>query len=134
MGIFKKVFGICETSPPRDSDCWRFRDATIEIDLARAPELSQPGGAIRLEKNGLPKRILVIHGNDSQYHAFSNRCSHMGRRIDPAPGTSQMQCCSISQSTYDYSGTPMKGAAKEPLEKFRVGTVDGKLIIRLGKN
>ena len=40
-------------------------------------------------------RTLVVHGDDGTFHAFANRCRHMGRRLDPVPGTETVQCCSV---------------------------------------
>jgi hypothetical protein len=81
MNILKAILGICETKPPVDGGCWNCSGGRIEIDPSRAPELSKPGGAIRLEGQGLSERVLVLHGTDGKFHAFQNRCQHMGRRI-----------------------------------------------------
>jgi nitrite reductase/ring-hydroxylating ferredoxin subunit len=131
MGIFKRIFGICETRPPASKDCWRYADGKVEIELQSAPELAGKGGAIRLEGGGLPDRILVIHGNDGEYHAFINRCTHARRRIDPLEGTSEIRCCSVSKSTFDYSGKVISGAAKNPLPVLSVEVQDSRLIVTL---
>ena len=120
MGFFKMLFGICQTSPPVDEGCWKFADGKIEIQLDRIPELENPGGAIRLEGNGAPERVLVIHGRDGQFHAYKNRCTHAGRRIDPFKEEQLLRCCSISKSTFDYEGNVISGAAKKPLTPFKV--------------
>ena len=83
MGILKRIFGICDTKPPKDPKCWWFEDGKAIVDLSRARELSAGGGAIRLEDRGLPKRILVHRGADGEFRAYENICTHMGRRIDP---------------------------------------------------
>lgn len=57
MGLLKRVLGICRTRPPADRYCWKPGDGKIEVDLARAAELGQPGGAIRLDP--LPGEALV---------------------------------------------------------------------------
>ncbi len=129
MGFFKRLFGICETMPPADADCWGFSDGKIEITLDLAPELSKKGGAIRLEGKDLPERVLVIHGNDGLFHAFKNRCTHGGRRIDPFDDNQQIRCCSVSKSTFDYSGKVLSGAAKGPLATFKVEHTEGKLTV-----
>jgi nitrite reductase/ring-hydroxylating ferredoxin subunit len=130
MGFFKRLFGICETEPPADEDCWTYADGKLEVVLDKAPELSMKGGAIRLEGPYLPKRVLVVHGEDGQYHAFPNRCTHAGhRRIDPVPGEDKIRCCSVGKSTFDYSGQTISGSAKEPLEPLTLETERGKLVI-----
>lgn len=52
MGILKRILGICKTKPPSDTGCWDFKKGMVVMDLSRVPELSQPGGAIRLEGRG----------------------------------------------------------------------------------
>lgn len=131
MGLFKQIFGICKTKPPEYAGCWKYFRGKIELDWARVPELHKPGGAIRLEGRVLPERILVIYGIDGHFYAFKNRCTHMGRRLDPVAGTATVRCCSLSRSTFDYTGNVMSGPAKESLRKFRVETNKCKFIIWL---
>ncbi len=120
MKFLKRLLGICETPLPADNACWAYADRTIRLQLDRAPELARPGGAVRLEGKGLPKRVLVVHGGDGAYHAFGNRCTHMGRRMDPLAGNDRIECCSVSKSTFTYAGEPVGGAARKPLEVFPV--------------
>lgn len=129
MGLLKRIFGICETKPPSDARCWRYSGGKIEIQLDRAPELSNRGGAIRLEGKELPERVLILNGDDGNFHAFKNKCTHMGRRIDPVNGHGAVQCCSLSKSTFNYTGEMISGPAKGPLTSFKVESEDGKLII-----
>lgn len=129
MGFFKMLFGICQTASPADDGCWNFANGKIEVQLDRAPELENQGGAIRLEGNGSPERVLVIHGRDGQFHAYKNRCTHAGRRIDPFEGTDSLKCCSIFKSTFDYEGNVISGAAKKPLTPFKVEQGAGKLTV-----
>ncbi len=129
MGVFKRLFGICGTRPPADNQSWTYEGGRIEIDLNRTPELFVPFGAIRLEKKALPERILVFNGGDQQFHAIYNRCSHMGRRLDPLPDTQTIRCCSVLGSTYDYSGGVMSGPAKESVKTLPVMKSEDRLYI-----
>ncbi|OHB67266.1 MAG: (2Fe-2S)-binding protein [Planctomycetes bacterium RBG_13_63_9] len=132
MGFFQRLFGICQTRPPGDAGCWSAADGKIEIILDRTPELSRPGGAIRLEGPPLPQRVLVVHGRGGDFHAFPNRCTHAGhRRLDPLPGEDKIRCCSIGQSVFDYQGQRISGSARDPLEPLPVEVKDGKLVIAL---
>jgi nitrite reductase/ring-hydroxylating ferredoxin subunit len=130
--ILQRLFGIPATKKPRDNSCWTYSDSKLVIDLKSTPELSEPGGAIRLEGHGLPDRILVIRGNDGAYHAFSNRCKHMGRRLDPVPGDRTVQCCSVGKATYAYDGSVLFGPAKEAVKTLAVEISNGKLVVALG--
>lgn len=131
--IWQRIFGICATQKLQDEECWTYSEGLLTIDLSRVPELTQPAGAIRLEDNKLPERVLIVHGDDGRYYAFKNRCQHMGRRLDPAPDTETVQCCSISRSTYEYDGKVISGPAKEPLTIYPVDIDNGKLFVNLEK-
>lgn len=131
MSLFKRIFGICETPLPQDGGCWSLVGDRIEIDLQRAPELQETGQAIRLEGANLPERLLVLRGSDGKFHVFKNRCSHFGRRLDPVPGKQEVRCCSMGQSTYDYSGNVKSGSARDAVEIFAVRLDQDRLIIEL---
>jgi len=130
--IWQRLLGLPATPKPSDSECWAFSDGKIVIDLGAAPELQKPGGALRLEGKGLPLRLLVLHGEDGGFHAFRNRCTHLGhRRVDPVPGTRTIQCCSVNKSTYSYDGMTIRGPAPRPLTAYPT-TLDGqRLVIKL---
>jgi len=129
--IFQRLFGLCATQKPSDNQCWTLNDGKLEIDINRAKELNAPGSAIRLEGNNLPNRLLICHGTDGKYHAFINKCKHMGRRMDPVPETQTIQCCSVGKTTYDYNGKVLFGSAKKPLEKLTVEKFTDMIVIRL---
>jgi nitrite reductase/ring-hydroxylating ferredoxin subunit len=131
MGLLKRVLGICRTQPPTDRDCWKAGDGKIEVDLARAAELGQPGGAIRLEGGGLADRVLLLKADDGVFHAFVNKCSHAGRRLDPLPGEALVECCSVGKSRFDYTGERRSGSAKKAIKSLQVEAHEGKLIISL---
>ena len=131
MGFFKRLFGICDTKPPADSGSWKLDKGTLELDLGRVPELEGQGGAVRLEGDPLPSRVLVVHGQDGSFHAFENKCTHGGRRIDPLAGEEKIRCCSVGKSTFDYEGKRLSGSAKEDLKVLSVTKDEGSLKIRL---
>ena len=131
MGLFARIFGICKTDPPSDKGSWTFSDGKAEISLTRAPELSEPGNAVRLEGKGLSRRILVVRGNDGQFHAFENRCTHKGSRLDPVGPDEPLQCCSVGQSTFDLDGKVISGPAKETLSILQVEIETDRVIVFL---
>jgi nitrite reductase/ring-hydroxylating ferredoxin subunit len=129
LGFFNRLRGRCATAEPGDSGCWSYSDGQVRIDMARAPELSAPYGAVRLEGRGLPNRVLVVHCDDDRYRAVSNACTHGGRRLDPVPGTQTVQCCSLGRSTFDYDGRVLHGPAKGPVTWFAAKWEGDKLVI-----
>ena len=131
MGFLKRLLGICRTTPPADPDCWKPGDGKIEVNLAQAVELGKPGAAIRLEGSGLDDRVLVLKAEDGAFHAFVNKCTHAGRRLDPLPGAPLVECCSVGKSRFDYSGERLSGSAKKAIRPLQVEEQEGKLIISL---
>ena len=132
--IFQRLLGIPATRPPQDAGCWSRSGDRLTIELQRAPELDDPGGAIRLEATDLPERVLVFRGSDDAFHAICNRCTHGRRRVDLVPDDETLQCCSIGRSTFDYEGHSLAGPGRDPLTIFPVHTEDGKLIVELGSS
>jgi len=129
--FFQRLFGKPATKPPQDPGCWSYAGGTVSVDLKRAPELGEPGGAVRLEGAALPKRVLVFHGDDGEYHAFINQCTHAKRRLDPVPDSGTIQCCSISKSTYDYSGQSCHGPGKKAISGLSVSVEADQLTIKI---
>lgn len=131
MSIFTRIFGICKTQLPRDPDCWIYTRGLITVDAGKVPELESKGGAVRLEGKGMPQRVLLLHGEDGQIHAFKNKCTHRGgRRIDPVPGEERLMCCSVGKSVYNYEGRVQSGPAAVPLVTFPVEKSDDKIVIK----
>ena len=127
--ILQRIFGISATSKPANLECWSYSGGKLTVDLKKVPELEKPGGAIRLEGGTLPERVLVVHGENKQYHVFRNRCTHMGhRRLDLVPGTNTVQCCSVGKSTYDFDGKNVYGPAPEPVTTYPASVEGDKLI------
>ncbi|MFH0821184.1 MAG: Rieske (2Fe-2S) protein [Pseudomonadota bacterium] len=120
VGDFLKALAcICRTKPLSPT-LWQYRDNKVTVKLADVFELQAPGGAVCLDGNGLGTPILIVLGDDDEYHCFSNRCTHMGRRLDPVPGRPQVLCCSVMHSTYDYEGIGVKGPGKKAVRKYEV--------------
>lgn len=130
--IFQRILGKPVTNTPGDGDCWDFKDGKLTIVLGAAPELKSAGGALRIEGGNLPVRVLVVHGEDGGYHAYHNRCTHLGhRRLDPVPGTNTVQCCSINKSTFDEKGNTIFGPAPHSIQNYPVEMVGDSLVISL---
>lgn len=132
--FFQRLLGISETQKPEVDDCWNYAEGKLTIDLSKALKLKTPGGAIRFESKNLPKRVLVVCGEDGDYHAFHNRCTHLGhRRLDPVPGTNTVQCCSMNKSTYDSGGNRIYGPAPHPIKRYPVEKNQDKLIVMISE-
>ena len=130
--IWQRIFGISATDKPQDEGGWHYESGILTISLDRIPELTRSGKAVRFEGKSLPVRVLVIFGEDRQYQAFHNRCTHLGhRRLDYVPGTETVQCCSVNKSTYTFDGDKIHGPAPQSIRTYPVEVGDGELRIRI---
>ena len=118
LGFVDRITGTPLTDLPQIADAWRFEDSTLSLDLAKLPELENLGGAVRIEGEALPEDVLLVYGEDGNYYAFKNACTHAGRKIDPVAGTMMLECCSVSSSTFDYAGHVLSGPAEDPLTSY----------------
>lgn len=128
--IFQRIFGIPKTEKTTETNSWEYEEGILIIDLHEASELLIPGGAVRVEGKGLPIRILVVRGEDGEYRAYRNQCTHLGhRRLDPVPGTNNVQCCSVNKSTFDCCGQHVSGPARHSIDRYPVEMIQDKLFV-----
>jgi nitrite reductase/ring-hydroxylating ferredoxin subunit len=130
--IWQRIFGISATNEPQDKNGWHYESGKLIISLEKTRELTQTGTAIRFEGKNLPKRVLVVFGEDKQYRAYQNRCTHIGhRRLDYVPGTQTVQCCSVNKSTYTDDGIKIHGPAPDPIQTYQVEVTEKELHIQI---
>lgn len=129
--LWQRMRAIPATHTLLDAPAWSYADGTLTIDLARSPELGRPYGAVRVEADELPARVLVFQGGDGFFYAFRNQCAHGGHRLDPVPGSVTVQCCSLGHSTFDYQGQRIEGPAPRCVHTYPVSVEDGTLVIDL---
>jgi nitrite reductase/ring-hydroxylating ferredoxin subunit len=111
----QRLFCIPATPEPTSAAAWSYDRGVLRVDLSAMPELSAPDSAVRCESELLPDRVLLVHGIDDSFHAYSNHCGCGGFRIDPVPGEEKIRCCTLMQSTFDYAGNILSGSAKNSL-------------------
>ncbi|MCA1962072.1 MAG: Rieske 2Fe-2S domain-containing protein [Desulfomonile sp.] len=117
VDFFKSIAGICRTKP-LSPDCRQLDGNKATIRIGDAAELQAPGGAVYLAGKGLKTPVPVVRDDSGNYLSFSNRCTHMGRKLDPVPGKQVLRCCSVSHSTFDYNGGKLTGPAKKSVEVY----------------
>ena len=131
MEFLNRILGRCKTGQIKRRESWAVMDNTVVVDLNLAPELKKPESAARIEGKHLKQRLLVVCDSNGEYHAFANKCSHMGRRLDPLPGTDNLECCSVGRSVFTLAGQHRSGLAKEDLTVFRVEKRQERIVIFL---
>ena len=130
-GFLDRLRGIPMTQLPMIEGAWEYIEGVLILEMTKLPELEELGGAVRIEGETLTEPILVVLGEDGNYYAFKNACTHAGRKIDPVAGTMTLECCSVSGSTYDYQGSVLSGPANGSLTSYPLELADGKLKISL---
>lgn len=130
VDFLKSFAGICEARP-LSPDHWQLQGNRATVRIKDVPELHRPGGAVYLAGNGLDISVLIVRGDDGNYHCFSNRCTHMGRRLDPVKGKCELRCCSVTHSTFDSEGNNLSGPAKTPVQTYRSDVENAELVVMI---
>jgi cytochrome b6-f complex iron-sulfur subunit len=130
IDFLKSLAGICRTKP-LTPDKWDVQGSQITIDVKDIPELAIAGGAVLLQGKGLRAPLLVVRRPDDGYVCVENRCTHMGRKLDPEPDSQTLRCCSVSHSTFDYQGNKLAGPAKGPIRVYPHKEDSGKLVVNV---
>lgn len=101
----------------------------VRLPLRDFPQLSTPGGYLRIMPEGLASPIYVLAQEDGGYGAFSPVCTHLGCTVEIAGAH---LVCPCHGSTYDRSGQVLRGPAAQPLREYPViATAAGELVIEL---
>jgi Rieske Fe-S protein len=105
-------------------------DGKLHLALAHYPELSQPGGVLRIRPVGAAEPVYVLVDNARRHVALSPICTHLGCTVEVQ---STRLVCPCHGSTYDREGHVLQGPAQRPLARYGVElTADGVLVIDLG--
>ena len=105
------------------------RSGAIRVRPDEHPDLSGPGGHLRIEPAGYPGTIDVLALDDG-FVALSPICTHQGCTVGVQ---GERLVCPCHGSTYDRRGRVLRGPAPEALRSFPVELEpDGTLVIRLG--
>jgi len=131
--VYQRLFCVPATPLAPEGGGWRFEEGVLHVNLKETPGLAEPDTALRFESEALPDRILVLHGTDGTFHAYSNHCACGGFRVDPVPAEQKIRCCTLMQSTYDLNGKFLKGTAKKDLTLYAVSVEGDNLSVRVGR-
>jgi Rieske Fe-S protein len=104
-------------------------NGVVRVPLGQHPELARPGGFIRVQVEGLSESLYLLALADGGYAALSPICTHLGCTVD-VQGAQLV--CPCHGSTYDRSGSVLRGPAERPLRRFPVAvSPDENLTIQL---
>ena len=97
----------------------------VRLRLADYPELSRADGAIKILPAGRDEPLYVL-AKDGAFVAVSPICTHRGCTVD-VHGARLV--CPCHGSTYDRTGTVLKGPAQRALSRFPVSRSGDEIII-----
>jgi Rieske Fe-S protein len=109
-------------------------NGVIRLDIGKYPELSRPGGSVKIQPVGQTEPLLVLAvagaGARPEYSVLSPRCTHQGCTVEVQ---GQYLVCPCHGSTYDRRGMVLRGPAERALSAAPSVFADGVLEIRLGR-
>jgi nitrite reductase/ring-hydroxylating ferredoxin subunit len=129
-GLLRSFLGICQTTRI-DPEFSRRQGSSIRVRVGVVPELQGLATAVYLGGGSLENPVLLLRRDEDHYLAFSNRCTHMGRRINPVPGQEVLRCCSVSHSLFDLQGRVVAGPAERRLTVYPTKLESGELVVTL---
>jgi Rieske Fe-S protein len=100
----------------------------IHLALNRYPELTEAGGSLRVQADGMREPIYVLAQADGGFTAISPICTHLGCTVEIER---DRLVCPCHGSTYDRAGSVLKGPAERSLSHYRTRLADGVLVIEL---
>jgi thiosulfate dehydrogenase [quinone] large subunit len=100
----------------------------VQLPLASYPELAKPNGAIRILPAASDDPIYVLSLGDGEFRAVSPICTHRGCTVDVQ---GERLVCPCHGSTYDRSGTVLRGPAERALARYAVTREGDALLIDL---
>jgi len=105
-------------------------EGLVRLDLRQFPELTEPGGSLRLLPEGWTDPLYVLALDQGRFTALSPICTHLGCTVEMS---GERLVCPCHGSTYDREGTVLQGPAERPLRRFpsRI-TPEGLLVIEVG--
>ena len=130
--MLKRLLCLSMSPPPADPGCFQISGKRLVVDLNRAPEIRPSGGALRIEDERLPDRVLLVHGIEGQFRAYRNRCACGGFRLDPVPREEKIRCTTPMQSAYDSAGRPLSRTVRRNLDVLPVETHEDRIEVDVG--
>jgi Rieske Fe-S protein len=101
-------------------------DGRIRLALAEHPELTRPGGSLKILPHGATDALYVLRLDDGQFAVISPICTHQGCTVDVQ---GPRLVCPCHGSTYDREGRVLRGPAQRSLARFTATVSDGALVV-----
>ena len=76
LSFWDRIQGNPRTKDIAIEDSWTYSNGSLILDLSKLPEFNTLGSAVRIEGEILSDPILLVLGDDGNYYAFKNACTH----------------------------------------------------------
>lgn len=98
----------------------------LRLPLLAYPQLSGPGGALKLHVEGTAAQVYVLALPEGGFAAVSPICAHLGCTVGIE---GEHLVCPCHGSTYDRRGGLLKGPAQRGLRTFRTALDEGGVLV-----
>jgi Rieske Fe-S protein len=98
----------------------------LRVPLIAYPQLTAPGGSLKLHVEGTAAQVYVLALPGGQYAAVSPICAHLGCTVGIE---GEHLVCPCHGSTYDRRGGLLKGPAQRGLRTYRTALDEGGVLV-----
>ena len=123
LAVVAPVLGACASLATMSI---RPVDGRLQLSLAQHPQLSQPGGSLRVLPEGHRDPIYVLAQPDGSFTALSPICTHKGCTVDVQ---GERLVCPCHGSTYDRNGRVLRGPAERALARYDARVTPERVLI-----
>ena len=115
-----------DLSPARFVEVAPTSDGYLYLDLSRAPELAEVGGAVTVTSRNAPAVIVINSG--AGLVGLASSCTHAGCPVGFSHGA---VICPCHESAFDLTGKPTHPPATKALRRFPIDASPAQLSISL---
>jgi len=114
----------CCTLPEISADAMRIEPGLVVIDLARARELGQTGGALKIVESARKLEILVARPAKNQFVALDQRCTHGGGQLTYVHRHKHLYCTCWGHAKFALDGSVLRWPNTQKPRPLRALTVE----------
>lgn len=106
------------------SDATRIEPGLVVIDLARAPELGEPGGAVKVVDSAHKLQILIARPARNQFVALEQKCTHGGGPLTYVHRHKHLYCTCWGHAMFALDGTVIRWPNSQKPRPLRAHAVE----------
>jgi Rieske Fe-S protein len=105
-------------SIPEDAYTFEADVNRVVVDLARVPQLAEPGGSVKIRDAALSDPLIIARTEEDTYVVASIECPHRSVEVEYQPDRSGFECASLGSSEFALDGSRLSGPAEQPLRVY----------------